>query len=135
MDVKHVEQLKSVYRDVDDIDLYVGGFLESSHEDSILGPVFKCIIGDQFARLKKGDRFFYDLGTDQNTAFTLPQLDEVRKTSMSRIICDNTDELDSIQPLAFKLPTSRANAMRSCKEDSIPRANLEVFRDTQSFGR
>ena len=135
MDGNHVDQLKSVYKHVDDIDLYVGGFLESAHEDSILGPVFKCIIGDQFARLKKGDRFFYDLGNDQNIAFTLPQLEEVRKTSMSRIICDNTDELDSIQPLAFELPTSRANAMRSCKENSIPRVNLEVFRDTQAFGR
>ena len=26
-----------------------------------MGPVFKCIIGDTFARLKLGDRFFYDL--------------------------------------------------------------------------
>ena len=66
-----------VYRHVDDIDLYVGGFLEKAHEDSILGPVFKCIIGDQFARLKKGDRFFYDLNINNNIAFTLPQLEEV----------------------------------------------------------
>jgi len=131
---EHIAQLKSVYRDVDDIDLYVGGFLEAAHEDSILGPVFKCIIGDQFARLKKGDRFFYDLGVDQNIAFSLAQLDEVRKTSMSRIICDNTDELDSIQPLAFKMPTSKANAVRSCSENSIPKVNLEVFRES-SFGR
>merc|ERR1712012_1213252 len=131
---EHIAQLKSVYRDVDDIDLYVGGFLEAAHEDSILGPVFKCIIGDQFARLKKGDRFFYDLGVDQNIAFSLVQLDEVRKTSMSRIICDNTDELDSIQPLAFKMPTSKANAVRSCSENSIPKVNLEVFRES-SFGR
>ena len=60
---------------------------------------------------------------------------QVRKTSMARIICDNTDELDSIQPLAFKLPTSKANAVRSCTEDSIPRLNLQVFRQSSNFGR
>ena len=78
MDAEHIEQLRSIYRDVDDIDLYVGGFLEAAHEDSILGPVFKCIIGDQFVRLKKGDRFFYDLGLDENIAFSLAQLNEVK---------------------------------------------------------
>ena len=92
---------------MDDIDLYLGGFLEAAHEDSILGPVFKCIIGDQFARLKKGDKFFYDLGLSQQRAFTLGQLEEIRKTSMARIICDNTDDVDRIQPLAFKMPNSR----------------------------
>merc|ERR1719228_510154 len=104
---RHIEQMRRVYKSVDDIDLYLGGFLEAAHEDSILGPVFKCIIGDQFARLKKGDKFFYDLGVDQRRAFTLSQLDEIRKTSMARIICDNTDDIDRIQPLAFKMPTSR----------------------------
>ena len=77
MDTRTIAKLKSVYRSVDDIDLYVGGFLEAAHDDSILGPVFKCIIGDQFARLKKGDRFFYDLNVDSNIAFSLPQLNEV----------------------------------------------------------
>ena len=131
---KHIEQLRRVYKHVDDIDLYVGGFLEAAHEDSILGPVFKCIIGDQFARLKKGDRFFYDLGVDNNIGFTEQQLDQVRRTSMARIICDNTDDIDRIQPLAFKMPTSRANAMRACTEDSIPKVNLGVFKEN-SFGR
>jgi len=54
---------------------------------------------------------------------------------MARIICDNTDEIDSIQPLAFKLPTSKANAMRSCSEQTIPFVNLQVFRESSSFGR
>merc|ERR1712066_236323 len=131
----NIEELKRVYRNVDNIDLYVGGFLEAAHEDSILGPVFKCIIGDQFARLKKGDRFFYDLGLDENIAFSLAQLNEVRKTSLARIICDNTDDIDSIQPLAFKVPTPSANAVRSCSESSIPRVNLNVFKSSSFFGR
>ena len=135
MEPRHIEQLRRVYKHVDDVDLYVGGFLEAAHEDSILGPVFKCIIGDQFARLKKGDRFFHDLGVDRNIAFSQQQLDEVRKTSMARIICDNTDEIDRIQPLAFKMPTSKANAMRACSEQSIPKVDLELFREASSFGR
>jgi len=124
---RHIETLKRVYKSVDDVDLYLGGFLEARHEDSILGPVFKCIIGDQFARLKKGDKFFYDLGVDSTRAFTLQQLEQIRQTSMARIICDNTDEVDRIQPLAFKMPTSRSNAVRLCSEGSIPRVDMRVF--------
>ena len=69
---RHAEKLRRLYRSVDDIDLYVGGFLERPHGDSILGPTFKCIIGDQFARLKLGDRFFYDLGKFEVKAFQNP---------------------------------------------------------------
>ena len=70
----------SVYKHVDDLDLYVGGLLEKNDGDSILGPVFKCIIGRQFQLLKKGDRFFYDLSIASNkkVAFTLEELNEER---------------------------------------------------------
>ena len=49
---ENVRKLKENYRHVDDVDLYVGGFLEGRHGDSPLkvGPTFKCIIGDTFAR-------------------------------------------------------------------------------------
>ena len=43
-------KLKSVYDNVDDIDLFVGGVYEEAQGDSILGPTFLCIIGDQFQR-------------------------------------------------------------------------------------
>ena len=40
-----------------------------------IGPTFKCIIADTFARLKIGDRFFYDLGlNNSNTKFSPVQL-------------------------------------------------------------
>ena len=39
-----------VYVHHDDVDLYVGGILEKPHGDSLLGPTFKCIVGDTFAR-------------------------------------------------------------------------------------
>ncbi len=124
-----VQRLRLMYKHVDDIDLYVGGFLEEPHGDSILGPTFKCIIGDQFARLKLGDRFFYDLGEDRETRFSPEQLQEIRRTSMARIICDNTDEIQRIQPQAFKVPgSSRTNSMQNCDSINIPSVNLGAFR-------
>ena len=110
--------------------MFVGGFLEQPHEDSLVGPVFKCIIGDQFARLKKGDRYFYDLGVDINTRFSQQELDEIRKASLARLICDNSD-VDSVQPFVLKLPLSNANAIRSCNEQTIPMLNLNMFARNQ----
>lgn len=62
MEPSVVERLAAVYRSVDDIDLYIGGLVERHLPGSMLGPVFSCIIADQFARLKEGDRFFYEHG-------------------------------------------------------------------------
>ena len=123
---QHISHLQRMYKSIDDIDLFVGGFLEKPHQDSLVGPVFKCIIGDQFARLKKGDRFFYDLGTDSNIMFSTQELQEIRKSNLARLICDNSD-VERVQPFVLKLPISNTNALRSCNEESIPRMDLNVF--------
>ena len=47
---------------MDDVDLFIGGVAERPLPGALLGPTFTCIIGDQFARSKKSDRFAYDLG-------------------------------------------------------------------------
>ena len=52
-----IEKLKKTYKHVDDIDLFAGGFLEKRDTDAILGPVFRCIVRDQFYKLKFGDRY------------------------------------------------------------------------------
>ena len=54
---------------MNDIDPYVGMFLENPAPGALVGKTFLCIIGDQFARLKIGDRYFYDLGS-QSGSFT-----------------------------------------------------------------
>ena len=54
--VEVVPRLQALYSTVDDIDLFVGGLLEPAVETGLLGPTFLCIIGDQFQRIKTGDR-------------------------------------------------------------------------------
>ena len=59
---QNYEKLKKVYRHVEDIDFYIGMLLEPTEaEDGIVGTTIRCILADQFVRLKKGDRFFYEL--------------------------------------------------------------------------
>ena len=60
-----------------------------------------CIIGKQFHNYRLGDRFWYENGPGINPgAFQPDQLREIRKASLSRIICDNLDDVTMIQPYA-----------------------------------
>ncbi|XP_076063495.1 salivary peroxidase/catechol oxidase-like [Oratosquilla oratoria] len=112
----------SLYRHVDDIDPFIAGISETPVEGAILGPTFRCIIGDQFTRLKRGDRFFYD-NADLPTSFTEVQLHEIRKASWARILCDNGDNIEHMQPLAMRSPVG-INEKVSCASPAIPRLDL-----------
>ena len=116
-------KLSDVYAHVDDVDLFAGGILEKSGGSGILGPVFRCIVGDTFTRLRYGDRYFYDLDQDEHK-FPLSELDQIRKTSFARILCDNS-EMNFIQPRAFILPGG-TNKEISCR--NIPRVDFSNFR-------
>lgn len=78
---------------MDDVDLYTGALSETPLDGGILGPTLRCLILDQFFRLKKGDRFWYE----NPQIFTPPQLNEIRKTTLAKIICDNSDGVYNVQ--------------------------------------
>ena len=66
--------LQTLYASVYDIDLYVGGLMETISPTSYIatGPTFSCIIMNQFSNLKNADRFYYENGpSTSSTAFTL----------------------------------------------------------------
>ena len=75
MVLQNIANLRRVYANVEDIDLFVGMILEEPNRSSgaLVGDTFLCLIGDQFARLKLGDRYFYDLG-GQSGSFTQSNL-------------------------------------------------------------
>lgn len=128
MDQDVIAQLKTLYRHVDDIDLFIGGIAETPTVGSLLGYTFLCIVGDQFARLRLGDRFYYENG-GLESSFSEAQLEQIRKTSLGRIMCDNSDNLEMMQPLAF-VQAHLANMRALCKVgDLIPKMSLQPWRN------
>ena len=81
MGASSIASLQSVYNNVNDIDLWVGGLAEGVFIDgnrvndtfrpggSVVGATFKCLMEKQFIELKKGDRFFYE--NQSPTGFTI----------------------------------------------------------------
>jgi len=91
------------FRHPADIDLWSGGVSEKSLPGSMLGPTFACVIATQMSYLRRGDRFWYEL-PNQPSSFTPEQLQEIRKAKLSRLICDNTDLIDTVQIYPMVLP-------------------------------
>ena len=70
------------------------------------------------------------LSNEKNTNSITEQLNEIRKTSIARIICDNT-KIQQIQPMAFRQVDDEVNFLLACEDqffkNSIPKVDLSVF--------
>ncbi|BES88141.1 Animal haem peroxidase [Nesidiocoris tenuis] len=117
-----------LYSHPDDIDLWSAGVSEFPAPGSMLGPVFSCIIGMTFRDLKRGDRFWYENQGFRNS-FTLGQLQEIRKYTLSRMLCNTADNIHTIQRHALLLPDYDKNPRVSCKSKQIPNIDLQVWKD------
>lgn len=49
------------------MDLFIGAISEKPVPGAVLGPTFQCIVGDQFRRLRLGDRFWYEEPNQQGS--------------------------------------------------------------------
>ena len=98
---EQIARFKAVYKNVKDVDVFPGSIAEGPLPGSVLGSVNTHIILKQMGKFRSGDRFWYERD-DHLTAFTLTQLDEIRKATMARVMCDNLDGATRIQPWVFK---------------------------------
>ncbi|OQV25326.1 Peroxidasin [Hypsibius exemplaris] len=124
----NVNILKVLYGSVNDIDLYSGGLSERHAAGSLVGPVFGCIIGKQFHNVRRGDRYWYELDMP-DSSFTLDQLNEIRKVTLARIVCDNGDAIAGAQPHVMLQPNSLLNAPVRCKGSTIPTLDLKLWKN------
>jgi peroxidase len=102
-DNRTLHRMATLYKSVDDIDLWTAGISEYPAEGSMLGPVFNCLMAEQFVVARNSDRFWYE-SDDPLAKFSLEQLAELRKSTLARLICDNSDDIDTVQLYPFLQP-------------------------------
>ncbi|XP_015785823.1 peroxidase [Tetranychus urticae] len=125
-DNKTVHRMASIYKHVDDIDLWSAGVAEYPAPGSLIGPTFACIIGEQFANLRRGDRFWYE-NSGWPSSLSLEQLNEVRKVKLAKLLCDNADDIQTIQLYPLLMPDHHSNPYVECRD--LPAMDLSVFND------
>lgn len=114
---EHRKTLEKLYKTPHHVDLWVAGLAEDPLPDASVGPTFKCIISKQFRNIRDGDRYYYEA----EGQFTREQLREIKKVTLSHIMCDNLKGIVSIQKDAFLAPTCKESRL-SCeriKEHSL----------------
>uniref|UniRef100_A0ABM5F0S2 Thyroid peroxidase n=1 Tax=Pogona vitticeps TaxID=103695 RepID=A0ABM5F0S2_9SAUR len=119
---KVVSKIMELYGNPNNIDVWLGGIGENLLPNARTGPLFACIIGKQMKALRDGDRFWWE----NSNVFTGPQRNELKKYSLSRLICDNSG-LNEAPLDAFLLGKFPQN-FEPCK--NIPSIDLGAWQET-----
>ncbi|PSN40372.1 Peroxidasin, partial [Blattella germanica] len=106
------DTLKELYGHPGNMDVWLAGILEDQLEGAKVGPTFRCLLVEQFRRLRDGDRFWYE----NPSVFKPEQLTQIKQTSLGRVLCDNGDDITDITHNVFLLPKKQLPAFVSCNE-------------------
>ncbi|UYV75198.1 bli-3 [Cordylochernes scorpioides] len=91
--------LSKQYTSINDVDVYVGGMLETDL-DGRPGPLFRRVIREQFERLRDADRFWFE--NTENGLFTKAEVAEIRNITLWDVIVNSTDvPADAVQKQVF----------------------------------
>ncbi|KAH7950317.1 hypothetical protein HPB49_022384 [Dermacentor silvarum] len=119
------QALGKLYASIEDVDLFPAGIAEKPVLGGVVGPTFACLIAEQFVRMRSGDRFWYENG-GLASSFTTDQLRELRKVTLARVLCDNLDDIETIQARVMEQVDQRRNRRRPCRR--IPEMNLSFWK-------
>lgn len=133
MSLDTVHRFRTLYEHIDDIDLFSGGLAERPVRGGLVGPVFACIIAQQFSNLRKGDRFWYET-SDRNAGFTQNQLQHIRRIRFAHILCKTMNEIETIQPFVFLASDGTSNVRLPCDSTYLNILDLTAWteRDTNT---
>lgn len=119
------QALGKLYTSIEDVDLFPAGIAEKPVLGGVVGPTFACLIAEQFVRMRKGDRFWYENG-GLASSFSTDQLRELRKVTLARVLCDNLDDIETIQARVMEQVDQRRNRRHPCSR--IPEMNFSFWK-------
>nr|XP_046910978.1 peroxidase-like [Dermatophagoides farinae]XP_046910979.1 peroxidase-like [Dermatophagoides farinae] len=122
------QRFQQNYEQVEDIDLFSGGISELPLIDGVVGPTFACIIGVQFNHLKYGDRYYFE-HENQDGSFSKEQLQSIRQTLFSKIICENGDDFERIHRKVFLLNSESNPDLKVQSCENIPDIDLRPWKE------
>uniref|UniRef100_A0A0K0CYS3 Animal hem peroxidase n=1 Tax=Angiostrongylus cantonensis TaxID=6313 RepID=A0A0K0CYS3_ANGCA len=122
--------IEELYGSPENIDLIVGGLAEAPQRGALLGPTLSCLFARQMQSAKRGDRFWYE-NFFYPAAFSTSQLDEIRKTTLARILCDNADDIRFIQPNVLALQDEYGNCPVSCSSSFLDSIDFFHWKDEE----
>ncbi|XP_024938090.1 peroxidase isoform X4 [Cephus cinctus] len=128
-----ITRYSTIFQHPSDVDLWSGGVSEKPLPGSMLGPTFACVIATQFSYSRRGDRFWYEL-PNQPSSFTPEQLAEIRKSRLARLICDNTDLIDTVQLYPMVLPDHEINPRVPCRSGVLPGIDFSKWAEFPTTG-
>nr|XP_037271145.1 peroxidasin homolog isoform X3 [Rhipicephalus microplus] len=116
-------KLERLYKTPDNIDVWVGAIGEEPLPGSKVGPTLTCLLSLQFAKLRDADRLWY---LNEGT-FTAEQREELKRSSLARVLCENGDNITHVTRDVFTLPDRQPGGILHCTE--IPSLNLDHWRE------
>lgn len=115
------EKLERLYGHPGNIDVWVGGILEDQVDGARVGPTFRCILVDQFRRIRDGDRFWYE----NPATFKPEQLTQIKQSTLGKVLCDNGDNMTEITENVFILPSRQGSNFQKCSQ--LPAVDLRFW--------
>ncbi|CAL9683473.1 unnamed protein product [Knipowitschia caucasica] len=115
------QKLLDLYGTPENIDVWLGGVSEPFVRGGRVGPLFACLIANQFKDIRQGDRFWYE----NPGVFTKRQRLALSRVTLSRVICDNTG-ITTVPQDVFRA-WSRSNRPVRCNK--LPSVNLKAWKE------
>ncbi|XP_062557613.1 chorion peroxidase [Armigeres subalbatus] len=129
VDPASYEQMRNMYRDPENVDVYSGALSERPIEGGVVGPLIACLLADQFVRLKQGDSFWYERRRGPQR-FTKDQLQQIYNTRLSSIICRNSDAISRSPVFLMRKINREDNPELPCSD--LDGFDFSVFRDRKN---